>query len=42
LKDIEGLAKAGSTSGVDSVIVGRAIYEGRFTLGEALAMGRSS
>jgi phosphoribosylformimino-5-aminoimidazole carboxamide ribotide isomerase len=36
LEDIECLAKAGSTSGVDSVIVGRALYEGRFTLGEAL------
>ena len=36
LEEVERLAKAGSTSGVDSVIVGRALYEGRFTLGEAL------
>lgn len=36
LEDIGRLAQAGSASGIDSVIVGRAIYEGRFTLGEAL------
>ena len=43
LQDIERLAKAGSTSGIDSVIVGRAIYEGRFTLGEAIqSVGSSS
>jgi phosphoribosylformimino-5-aminoimidazole carboxamide ribotide isomerase len=36
LEEIERLAKAGSGTGIDSVIVGRALYEGRFTLGEAL------
>ena len=40
LADIEGL-KLVSESGVDSVIVGKALYEGRFTLREALeAAGR--
>ncbi|MCA1634454.1 MAG: 1-(5-phosphoribosyl)-5-((5-phosphoribosylamino)methylideneamino)imidazole-4-carboxamide isomerase [Acidobacteria bacterium] len=39
LADIERLEKAASASGVDSVIVGRAIYEGRFTLAEAFAAG---
>jgi phosphoribosylformimino-5-aminoimidazole carboxamide ribotide isomerase len=42
LDDIERLAKAGSACGVDSVIVGRAIYEGRFTLGDALLSVESS
>lgn len=38
LADIERLeAAAAGASGVDSVIVGRAIYEGRFTLAEAFA-----
>lgn len=36
LEDIERLAEVGSACGVDSVIVGRALYEGRFTLEEAL------
>jgi phosphoribosylformimino-5-aminoimidazole carboxamide ribotide isomerase len=36
LDDIERLAAMGGACGVDSVIVGRAIYEGRFTLVEAL------
>jgi phosphoribosylformimino-5-aminoimidazole carboxamide ribotide isomerase len=36
LEDIERLAKAGNNSGIDSVIVGRALYEGRFSLSEAL------
>ncbi len=36
LEDIGRLAKAGSACGVDSVIIGSAIYEGRFTLGDAL------
>lgn len=38
LEDIERLDKAGSAFGVDSVIIGRAIYEGRFTLTEALQL----
>lgn len=38
LEDIERLDKAGSAFGVDSVIIGRAIYEGRFTLTEALRL----
>jgi len=43
LEDIKLLVEAGITSGIDSVIVGRAIYEGRFTLGEAIqAVGSSS
>ncbi len=42
LKDIERLGKAGSACGVDSVIVGRAIYEERFTLGDALQSAESS
>ena len=42
LDDIERLDKAGSASGVDSVIIGRAIYEGRFTLNEALQTACSS
>ena len=39
LADIERLGKAATASGVDSVIVGRAVYEGRFTLAEAFAAG---
>lgn len=35
LSDIERLRKASSSRGVDSVIVGRALYEGIFTLQEA-------
>ena len=42
LEDIERLDKAGSAFGVDSVIIGRAIYEGRFTLTEALQLACSS
>ncbi|MDT7543166.1 MAG: phosphoribosylformimino-5-aminoimidazole carboxamide ribotide isomerase [Acidobacteriota bacterium] len=42
LEDIERLAEAGSVSGIDSVIVGRAIYEGRFTLDEALQLTHRS
>ncbi len=42
LDDIERLDKAGSDLGVDSVIIGRAIYEGRFTLNEALGLACSS
>ena len=42
LEDIERLAEAGSAFGIDSVIIGRAIYEGRFTLGEALRLAVSS
>ena len=42
LEDIERLAKAGSAFGIDSVIIGRAFYEGRFTLGEALQLTVSS
>ena len=42
LDDIERLDKAGSKLGVDSVIAGRAIYEGRFTLNEALGLACSS
>jgi phosphoribosylformimino-5-aminoimidazole carboxamide ribonucleotide (ProFAR) isomerase len=34
LQDLIGL-KALSSLGVDEVVVGRALYEGRFTLGEA-------
>ena len=36
LADIERLKLVSSASGVDSVIVGKALYEGRFTLREAL------
>ena len=42
LEDIERLDKAGSNAGVDSVIIGRAFYEGRFTLTEALQFRCSS
>ena len=42
LENIKSLVKVGSASGVDSVIVGRAIYEGRFTVGEALQSAGSS
>jgi phosphoribosylformimino-5-aminoimidazole carboxamide ribotide isomerase len=42
LEDIERLDKAGSAVGVDSVIIGRAIYERRFTLGKALQLACSS
>jgi phosphoribosylformimino-5-aminoimidazole carboxamide ribonucleotide (ProFAR) isomerase len=35
LEDIERLRRVSET-GVDSVIVGKALYEGRFTLKEAL------
>lgn len=38
LDDIGRLAAAGSAFGIDSVIIGRAIYEGRFTLGEAIQL----
>ena len=37
LEDIQRLARV-SESGVDSVIVGKALYEGRFTMKEALEM----
>jgi phosphoribosylformimino-5-aminoimidazole carboxamide ribotide isomerase len=36
LDDITRLTEAGSGCGVDSVTIGRALYEGRFTLGDAL------
>ena len=36
LEDLKGL-KASSECGIDSVIVGKALYEGRFTLEEAIA-----
>jgi phosphoribosylformimino-5-aminoimidazole carboxamide ribotide isomerase len=42
LDDIGRLAKAGSECGVDSVIIGRALYEGRFTLGDALRAAQAS
>ena len=35
LEDIQRLARV-SESGVDSVIVGKALYEGRFTMKEAM------
>nr|MBA2731273.1 1-(5-phosphoribosyl)-5-[(5-phosphoribosylamino)methylideneamino] imidazole-4-carboxamide isomerase [Acidobacteriota bacterium] len=41
LADIERLEKAASASSIDSVIVGRAIYEGRFTLVEAFEAAAS-
>ena len=41
LADIARLADAGSDCGIDSVIIGRAIYEGRFTLGDALRLTAS-
>ena len=37
LTDIEGLRRV-SEAGIDSVIVGKALYEGRFTLKEALEL----
>ena len=37
LKDLQRL-KAASSCGIDSVIVGKALYEGRFTLAEAIAV----
>jgi phosphoribosylformimino-5-aminoimidazole carboxamide ribonucleotide (ProFAR) isomerase len=39
LEDIATVAQAGF--GVDSVIVGKALYEGRFTIEEALAVGKN-
>ena len=36
LSDIERLKSAGDACGIDSVIVGKALYEKRFTLPEAL------
>lgn len=36
LQDIQKLRAAANSCGVDSVIVGKALYEGRFTLQEAL------
>ncbi|HEX8144177.1 MAG TPA: 1-(5-phosphoribosyl)-5-[(5-phosphoribosylamino)methylideneamino]imidazole-4-carboxamide isomerase [Pyrinomonadaceae bacterium] len=41
LEDIRRLKNAGEC-GIDSVIVGKALCEGRFTLGEALREGRAS
>lgn len=41
LEDIARLAEAGSAYGIDGVIVGRAIYEGRFTLDEAIRLTRT-
>jgi phosphoribosylformimino-5-aminoimidazole carboxamide ribotide isomerase len=38
LENIEQLAEAGSVFGIDSVIVGSALYEGRFTLEEAMRL----
>jgi phosphoribosylformimino-5-aminoimidazole carboxamide ribotide isomerase len=40
--DIERLARAGGDCGVDSVIIGRALYEGRLTLEAALAAASPS
>jgi phosphoribosylformimino-5-aminoimidazole carboxamide ribotide isomerase len=40
--DVERLARAGPDCGVDSVIVGRALYEGRLTLEEAFAAASPS
>ncbi|MDQ3585621.1 MAG: HisA/HisF-related TIM barrel protein, partial [Acidobacteriota bacterium] len=36
LQDIQKLREAANSCGVDSVIVGKALYEGRFMLKEAL------
>lgn len=41
LKDVEVLASL-SSAGVEGVIIGRALYAGRFTLGEAMAVARGS
>ncbi|MBA2501996.1 MAG: 1-(5-phosphoribosyl)-5-[(5-phosphoribosylamino)methylideneamino]imidazole-4-carboxamide isomerase [Pyrinomonadaceae bacterium] len=39
LADIVGLRRDAQACGVDSVVIGKAIYEGRFTLEEALRVG---
>jgi phosphoribosylformimino-5-aminoimidazole carboxamide ribotide isomerase len=38
LEDVAQLVEAGSACGIDSLIIGRSLYEGRFTLGEALRL----
>jgi phosphoribosylformimino-5-aminoimidazole carboxamide ribotide isomerase len=41
ISDIERLRDASVDTGIDSVIVGKALYEGRFTLKEALSLTHS-